>query len=593
MTPRHLIALLLLAAPLGAQQQPTARDTALAVIVRARVTDSIRVATDSLERERRRKPGPRVTALDRYITWYRRYAARADSLLRAHLTPVVIVQQPPPDTVIVADSGSIATRAELPRTVPTFAVPAPTRVVTVPAGGDLQAALTTAQRGDEIRLAPGATYTGNFTIGSCGPGWITVSGAQPPAGVRVTPTTAASFAKLVTPNLEPAIQTRGAACGWRFVGIEVIGALETVDYVAYGLVRFGEGSIQTSVSQLPYDLWLDRSYVHGAPNHNNTRCVVLNSVNTAVTNSWISDCHARGFDSQAIEGWNGPGPFLIENNRLEGAGENVMFGGADPGIPNLRPSDITIRRNHIVKPLAWKGGPWSVKNLAELKNAQRVLIESNVLENSWPASQEGMAIVIKSSKDACTLAICENQGTTDVTLRWNIVRSAAVGLNLQARDGPTTIPVSRITVTDNLFDQIGAEGRAACLLWTHDLRDVTFARNTCQHHASVGASRGAAMILDYGAGAARRISVTNNILPAGAYWVFYSGGFLGSAAMAQMVGDGSWRFAGNAIVSDGGLASRFPPGNTFPATEPASSATGPGVDMAELARRTAGVVVAP
>ena len=44
-------------------------------------------------------------------------------------------------------------------------------------------------------------------------------------------------------------------------------------------------------------------------------------------------------------GWNGPGPFLIENNYLEAAGENVMFGGSDPSIANLVPSNITIRRN--------------------------------------------------------------------------------------------------------------------------------------------------------------------------------------------------------------------------------------------------------
>ena len=42
---------------------------------------------------------------------------------------------------------------------------------------------------------------------------------------------------------------------------------------------------------------------------------------------------------------NGSGPFLIQNNYLEGAGENVIFGGGDPSIANLVPSDIQILGN--------------------------------------------------------------------------------------------------------------------------------------------------------------------------------------------------------------------------------------------------------
>ena len=48
-------------------------------------------------------------------------------------------------------------------------------------------------------------------------------------------------------------------------------------------------------------------------------------------------------------GWNGPGPFLIENNHLEAAAENIMFGGTDPAIPQLVPTGIKIRRNLITK----------------------------------------------------------------------------------------------------------------------------------------------------------------------------------------------------------------------------------------------------
>jgi hypothetical protein len=151
---------------------------------------------------------------------------------------------------------------------------------------------------------------------------------------------------------------------------------------------------------LPHDLILDRLYVHGSPSVTLRRGVTLNSAAAAVIDSYISDCHEDGSDSQAIGGWNGAGPFKIVNNYLEGAGENFMLGGTDPSIQNLVPSDIEFRRNHCFKPLTWRigdpsyaGRPWSVKNLFELKNAQRVLIDGNVFENNWTMAQNGFAIL--------------------------------------------------------------------------------------------------------------------------------------------------------------------------------------------------------
>ena len=80
----------------------------------------------------------------------------------------------------------------------------------------------------------------------------------------------------------------------------------------------------------------------------------MNSSDTQVLNSWIPDCKAVGQDTQALGGYNGPGNYVIENNYLEGAGENVLFGGADPPIPNLVTTNITFRRNYLSKPVAWR-----------------------------------------------------------------------------------------------------------------------------------------------------------------------------------------------------------------------------------------------
>jgi len=103
--------------------------------------------------------------------------------------------------------------------------------------------------------------------------------------------------------------------------------------------------------------------VHGTTAGGIQRCVSLNSAATTIRDSRLTDCHGRGYDTQAIGGWNGPGPFRIENNLLEGAGENVMLGGADPAIPGLVPADIVIPRNLIRSRRPWRGR-WTVKNPA-------------------------------------------------------------------------------------------------------------------------------------------------------------------------------------------------------------------------------------
>ena len=237
------------------------------------------------------------------------------------------------------------------------------QTIRVGANDNLQSALDRAKPGDVIRLASGATYAGNFTLPTkaCGPAPIVIRTDVPDSDLpgedeRITPAAAPRLAKIATRNDKPALRTTNPTCGWRLVGLEVTVTSDLAPgAIHYALIALGDGGwvkggdTQTSPARVPSRIILDRVYVHGQEATNLVRCIALNSARSAVVNSWISDCHAKGFDSQAIEGWNGPGPFLIENNFLSGAGENVMFGGADPGIDGLSPSDITIRRNHVFK----------------------------------------------------------------------------------------------------------------------------------------------------------------------------------------------------------------------------------------------------
>src|SRR4029077_7943394 len=133
------------------------------------------------------------------------------------------------------------------------------------------------------------------------------------------------------------ISAEPASHHFRFVGIEMRPA-KGASLVNVVLL----GSRETTVVELPHHIILDRCFIHGDPLQGSRRGIALGSRETAVIDSWISDFKERTADSQAIAGWNGPGPFRIENNYLEGAGENVMFGGADPTVHGLVPSDVEV-----------------------------------------------------------------------------------------------------------------------------------------------------------------------------------------------------------------------------------------------------------
>src|SRR5690606_381525 len=84
------------------------------------------------------------------------------------------------------------------------------------------------------------------------------------------------------------------------------------------------------------------------------RGIALNSAFTTIVNSHIADIKAAGQDSQAIAGWNGSGPYHIENNYLEAAGNVILIGGDDPKIPGLTATNITVRGNTLTRPLSWR-----------------------------------------------------------------------------------------------------------------------------------------------------------------------------------------------------------------------------------------------
>ena len=341
------------------------------------------------------------------------------------------------------------------------------RVLTVAAGGDLQAKLDGARGGDTIVLPAGATFKGPLTLPRVtGEGWIEIrsrgaDGLTP--GRRVSPADAPKMARIIGGDgSSAAVRTAPGAHHVRFVGIEF-----TVTPGAYstGLVRLGNGD-ETRVEDLPHHIIIDRCWVHGDAGRGGKRGLALNGSHVAVIESHFSDWKAQGQETQAIAGWNGPGPFKIANNYLEAAGINILFGGADPAIPNLVPSDIEIRGNHLAKPLTWRREPWTVKNLFELKNARRVVVAGNLLEHTWGQAQSGTAVLISPRQDGrAPWSVVE-----DVTFADNIVRGAASGMKISGHDDSApTAQTRRIVIRNNLFEEIdgrawGGDGRLFTLL---------------------------------------------------------------------------------------------------------------------------------
>jgi hypothetical protein len=354
-------------------------------------------------------------------------------------------------------------------------------VITVNAGDDLQAALDAAAPGDTIVLQAGATFVGNFVLparsGSSN-AFITIRSSAadsslPADDERITPAFASKLPKLRSPNTAPALTTAPGAHHYRVQFVEFLANANG----AGTIIALGDGSSkQNTLSEVPHNLVVDRVYVHGDPSKGQRRGIALNSAATRVLNSHISDIKAADADSQAIAGWNGPGPFEIINNYLEASAENVMFGGADPKIPNLVPSDITIRRNHLRKPLIWRTQKWLVKNLLELKNAQRVVIDGNLFEQHWAAAQSGFAILLKSVNQDRTAPWSVVQ---DVQFTNNIVRHVAAGITIR-RDPSDAIEVNGITIRNNLFDRIDSNtyGGNGWFLLVIGGSDITVDHNT-------------------------------------------------------------------------------------------------------------------
>jgi hypothetical protein len=379
--------------------------------------------------------------------------------------------------------------AELPREHIESALkdtPANGKTWTVRSGENLEQVFSRAACGDIIQLQAGATFTGNFQLPDkhCDDSnWIIIRSSAPdsslpPEGTRLTPCSAGVPALPGRPPLNCASTTNvlariefngnggsgpisfsPGANHYRLTGLEVTRASSPA--AIYDLIQF-LGSADHVV--------FDRMWIHGTEQGDTVRGIALGASRyVAVVDSFFTDfhCAARSspcVDTQAIVGGlsdDPMGPYKIVNNFLEAAGENIMFGG---GRAEATPRDIEIRHNHMFKPSTWmkgqagyiggtSGNPFVVKNLFELKNAQRVLLEGNILENSWGGfTQVGFAILL-TPKNPGGCSVCR---VTDVTIRHNSISHAGAGLQIAnaLSDRGAPLDGQRYSIHDVVIDDI-------------------------------------------------------------------------------------------------------------------------------------------
>ena len=428
-------------------------------------------------------------------------------------------------------------------------------------GGSVQSAIDSAQPGDTVTLEAGATFIGSVSLPdkidpSGGPAWITIRSSKmsllPLDGNRVKPSDAVYMPKLVSPTSAPSIYTGSGAHNYRLVGLEIFAAAGI--YVNQ-VVSFGTG-METSLGALPYNLELDRVYIHGDPVAGGKRGVGLNCKNGVVRNSYISDFKSTYQDAQAIAGWNGPGPYTITNNYLQASGENIMFGGATPPIPGVIPSDIKITHNYLHKPATWNAatttGPrWTLKNLFELKSARRVLFDGNILENNWQAA---IWLTVRTEYGRAPQNVVE-----DVTITRNIIRRVSSGISISGNDYLDPLrrgALRRLLVKDNIFEDVGAadwggNGRLFVILDGAD--GVTIDHNTAFQSTSIALFDGIP---------SNHFTYTNNI-------THHKNGIWGSglvAGIASLTKFASGNWAVNRNVFIGGIAyqASYPYGNYYP-----------------------------
>lgn len=273
---------------------------------------------------------------------------------------------------------------EAPRAIPDITMRPSGKVTTIPAGngGALQAALDAREPGERIQCDPTQPMVGNFEDRA-----RTLT-----AYAILTSTRDDVPLRMISPNRSPVLSAGGPVGGLYLKNIDASVDPAVTDIV-WNLFLMGGGGPQ-SFDTCPRGYVFDRVNMAATDTQQLLRGLYLGARDMAYLNGTIVGMKAHGFDSQAICGGPAPGPYLIRDADLEGASENIMFGGTGVDGPDMVPQDITIERVTLRKRLSWQGQGWNIKNHLEFKSARRVKVRGLHCLNCWTDGQVGRSVVV-------------------------------------------------------------------------------------------------------------------------------------------------------------------------------------------------------
>jgi hypothetical protein len=360
--------------------------------------------------------------------------------------------------------------------------PSPGKQIRVAAKSDLASAIDHAKCGDTLLLPAGDPFdVTEFPPKKCDDGhYLTIrtetpDSRLPPEGSRISPAWG-GVASL--PGRPPYSQPSGGPA--KLLATLVVrrpSGLTPGDHLRFIGVEWttppGANIGRIVATQKSDHVIFDRNWFHPPDGDEVGHAVgIIDGAHMiAVINSYISglNCIARTgkcTDATGVSGGKGDEPIStvkIYNNFIESSGEDIMFGGS---AATIVPTDIEIRRNHLVRPMQWKEGEpgytpaasgqaFIVKNNLELKSAMRVLVEANLLENSWGGfSQTGYSILLTPKSQGNQCPVCR---VNDVTVRYNRIRNVAGVLqiaNAAAKTGGFAADGGRYSIHDLFADNL-------------------------------------------------------------------------------------------------------------------------------------------
>jgi len=379
---------------------------------------------------------------------------------------------------------------DISKTMPSYPAPYPGgKIISVPAGGDLQSAIDAANPGDIVELQAGATYSGGLTLknkSNQSEKWIVIRTSAhqnlPDEHTRINVSRDKNYLATIT----GAIRTEKYASYYRFIGIDFFAGSSMSMYMVFGINNGWDwnGLPDDHNASQPHHIIIDRSYLHGKIDEVSViYFLVFNGKYLAIINSHMDNVWSNN-GSPGISGWNGSGPFKVVNNYLEIITISLIFGGEgsdqNPGMP----SDFEIRRNYFYKRPEWKersllrwGDPSYMNNktIVEFKVGQRILMDGNIMQNQWESSdQRGFLLNIAPDK---------SDGVKDLTFTNNLMITGNNAAIIQSDRKPSV----RVKLANNLAVDIGKNhgGDGSALFIGHNKRGAERSRDIIIDHNTI------------------------------------------------------------------------------------------------------------